>query len=67
MPENTASVTIGKRSKSAGCFFNGMIDEVVIFNRALSEEEVQEAIEGVKLAVESMGKLITRWASIKKQ
>jgi len=45
MPENTASVTIGRRSRG-GTFFNGMIDDVAIYNRALSEEEIGLVMEG---------------------
>ncbi len=66
MPENTASVTIGKRSKAADCYFTGMIDEVIIFSRALSVEEVQESMEGIKTAVEPAGKLATTWAGVKR-
>jgi hypothetical protein len=67
MPENTASVTIGKRSKAADCYFTGMIDEVVIFSRALSMEEVQESMEGIKTAaLEPAGKLATTWAGVKR-
>lgn len=65
MPENEASVTIGKRSKAEECFFNGMIDEVAIYNRALSEEEVKEAMEGIASAIETEGKLATSWGNIK--
>ena len=65
MPENTASVTIGKRSKAEECFFNGMIDEVAIFNRALSEEEIQAAMGGIETAVEPEGKLASSWGSVK--
>ena len=39
MPENTASVTIGQRSRG-GTYFNGMIDEVRIYDVALTAEEV---------------------------
>ncbi|MHC4804974.1 MAG: LamG-like jellyroll fold domain-containing protein, partial [Planctomycetota bacterium] len=46
MPKNTASVTIGRRSRG-GTFFNGMIDEVVIFNRALGAEEIPNIMIGV--------------------
>jgi len=46
MPENTASVTIGQRSRG-GCFFNGIIDEVAIYNRALSEDEIPDIMLGV--------------------
>lgn len=65
MPENTASVTIGKRSKADECFFNGMIDEVVIFNRALSAEEILEAMAGIETAVKPEGRLATSWGNIK--
>lgn len=64
MPENTAEVTIGKRSLAAECYFLGMIDEVAIFNLAFSEGEVKEAMEGIKpSAVEKEGKLTTTWST----
>ena len=47
MPQNTASVTIGKRSKEAGTYYDGMIDDVAIFNNALSAEEIQTIMLGV--------------------
>ena len=46
MPQNTASVTIGRRSRG-GTFFNGMIDDVAIFNRALSADEIPNIMMGV--------------------
>ncbi len=47
MPQNTASVTIGKRSKEAGTYFDGMIDDVAIFDRALSAEEIPPLMMGI--------------------
>ncbi|MDQ1329563.1 MAG: hypothetical protein QG641_2854 [Candidatus Poribacteria bacterium] len=48
-------------------YFNGLMDEVAIFEGALDENEIQKAMLGVnKFAiVESMGKLSTYWGSIK--
>ncbi|MHC4500923.1 MAG: LamG-like jellyroll fold domain-containing protein, partial [Planctomycetota bacterium] len=46
MPENTASVTIGQRSRG-GCFYDGVIDEVAIYNRALSEDEIPQTMMGL--------------------
>ena len=46
MPENTASVTLGRRSRG-GTFFNGMIDEVMIFNRALGADEIPDIMTGL--------------------
>ncbi|MFB0554050.1 MAG: LamG domain-containing protein, partial [Phycisphaerae bacterium] len=46
MPENTASVNIGQRTRG-GCLFNGIIDEVAIYNRALSEDEIPHIMMGI--------------------
>ena len=46
MPENTASVTIGKRSRG-GTFFNGLIDEVAIYNHALTGREIVSIMAGL--------------------
>ena len=44
-------------------FFKGLIDEVLIFNRALSEEEIRQVIEG--MAVLPQGKLPATWGGVK--
>jgi len=44
-------------------FFKGLIDEVLIFNRALSEEEIRQVIEG--MAVLPQGKLPAAWGMVK--
>ena len=46
MPVNTASLTIGRRS-TGGTFFNGMIDEVQLWGRALPEAEIQKIMYGL--------------------
>ncbi len=45
MPVNTAAVNIGRRSRG-GTMFNGLIDDVAIYNRALSVDEIQSIMEG---------------------
>ncbi|MCL5282667.1 MAG: LamG domain-containing protein, partial [Planctomycetes bacterium] len=45
MPVNTAAVNIGRRSRG-GTFFNGLIDDVAIYNRALTVDEIQSTMEG---------------------
>ena len=42
------SLWIGRRHDS---FFNGVIDEVVIYNIALTEDEIKEDMKGIKTAV----------------
>ncbi len=45
MPKNTAAMAIGRRSRG-GTMFNGMIDDVAIYDRALSLDEIQLIMEG---------------------
>lgn len=61
------SVWIGKR-KPSNFPFQGIIDEVGIFNVALTEDDVNRVMtEGLSqvLAVSPAGKLATTWASLK--
>jgi len=50
-------------------FFNGAIDEVAVFNRALTADEIQKAMNGnildVPSSVDAHGKLTTSWGEIK--
>jgi len=47
-------------------YFNGMIDDVRIYNRILTEDEIAQAMEG-RAAVEFSGKLATKWGVLKTQ
>lgn len=49
-------------------FFNGTVDEVAIFNRALSDEEVKELMEGLGQLVHPVDprlKLAAIWGEVK--
>lgn len=50
-------------------FFNGIIDEIAVFNRALAHDEVAKAMDSGILvdtsSVNAEGKLATTWGSIK--
>jgi len=50
-------------------WFKGIVDEVAIFNVILTEDDVEDVMEGLEnlLAVSSAGKLTTTWGSIKAQ
>jgi len=69
---NTEALFIGARSTSCGATsFNGTVDEVAVFNKALSEEDINDimtnglaAALGIA-AVFPSGKLATTWAHIK--
>ena len=58
---NDNDLLIGKYNDT----FNGIIDEVVIYNRVLTEEEIKQDMKGVLFAVSPAGKLTTTWASVK--
>ena len=48
-----------------GRWFDGLMDEFYIFNRALSEAEIQEVMDGEFLAVQPQDKLTTTWGGLK--
>jgi hypothetical protein len=45
--------------------FNGIIDEVRFWNRALSQDEIKSGMNASVAAVQSVGKVVTTWAKIK--
>jgi len=67
-----ANVTIGRQSNANGFFFEGIIDEVAIFNAALEEEDIKDLMnKGLKesinpSAVDPSGKLASTWAALRK-
>jgi hypothetical protein len=52
-------------------FIDGMLDEVILYNRALEPNEIKELAAGLDsvavLPVEPVAKLAATWANIKKQ
>jgi hypothetical protein len=72
MVVNQNHVVIANSAEAPGlsAFFKGIIDEVAIFNVALSESDIKDimnnGIVGLQ-AVSSSGKLVTVWAMIKSQ
>lgn len=62
--ETDGSIMIGARHPGEE-FFTGTIDEVFLFNRIITEAEVNEIMSGDFLPVEPAEKLATTWASIK--
>jgi hypothetical protein len=64
LPANLTDVVIGERA-NGGRYFHGMLDEVAIFNRALTEDEVAEAMGGLARDVGAEGKLTTAWGALK--
>ena len=65
---DTSNVFVGTTAEGANRRFLGLIDEVRIWNRALSEEEVIAEMESgfqSSTAVDPREKLATTWATIK--
>ena len=62
--KNDASVWIGKKAIES-VWLDGTIDELRILNIAITEEQIQEDMEGIVFAVEVTGKLTTTWGRIK--
>jgi hypothetical protein len=65
VPETTSSVWIGELDSARGFQYTGLMDEVTMWNRALDEDEIKLVMSGLKMPVESQGKLATTWGEIK--
>ena len=63
---NEFDLNIGCPKDRAAKTFNGFVDEVLIYSRALSEAEVNQAMTS-GIAVSAKGRLSTTWANIKDQ
>ena len=64
-PNNLTSLRIG--SEHEGRFFPGIIDEVRLYNRALTENEMKQNFEvkNNEMAVNAVGKLAVTWGALK--
>ena len=66
-PNVAEGLVIGHNYSLAGRFWDGVIDEVVLYNRGLSEAEVAELYKNPPVAqpVAPKGKLATAWGKMK--
>lgn len=64
---NDSDLRIGSREGFE--FFEGLIDEVAIFTRALTEAEIKKSMKGIEslLAVDSSSSLATTWGKLKEK
>jgi len=65
IPASVATFVIGGTQESRD-WFSGMIDEVKLYSRGLTEDEVKKSMAGGgKAVVESISKLASTWGNIK--
>ena len=64
---NDSPLRIGSSKDRPNYTFNGSIDEVIIYNRALEGAEINNVMNNGLAAVSPNGKLSTTWSAIKKQ
>lgn len=64
IPANASSFVIGGTQESRD-WFDGMIDEVKLYNRGLTEDEVQRAMERSDTLVAPAGSIAVTWGNIK--
>ena len=66
--DNDADVRIGcAKDRAHVTFVNGSIDEAAVWRRALSDDEIKQAMGGDILAVSPSDKVATAWADIKRR
>jgi hypothetical protein len=72
-PRAVKTVPDGDQPVYIGCVapatypFIGALDELVIYNRALTDAEIKANMQGINMAVDKIGKLSATWATIKSQ
>ncbi len=64
IPANNATFVIGGTQESRD-WYTGMIDEVKLYNRGLTEAEIRKALEGPPKSVTPAGKLAVLWGKLK--
>lgn len=64
VPDGDFPVYIGCVAPGQYYFF-GALDNIAIYNRALSDDEIKQDMNGITMSVDSIGKLTTTWAKIK--
>ena len=64
LKHNSENFWMGAR-KSDGLPFSGLLDELRLYNRGLSQEEIENNLDAVGLAVEPTQKLALTWGTIK--
>ena len=62
---NNWGVSAGIGHHKNGRWFEGLLDEYYIYNRALPAAEIKQVMDGVVTAVEPTAKLTTTWGNIK--
>jgi len=62
--ENEEDMAIGIRPNLVSPF-NGVIDEVVVWSVARTQDQIKQDMSGVSAAVEASGKLTTTWGAVK--
>ncbi len=63
--DTATSCIIAKHPTKGESFFAGAIDEVLIYNRALNEDEIKQLHEAKATAVNAVGKMTLTWGKIK--
>ena len=61
---NDVPVSVGRNNEGDREHYVGLIDEVAIWNKALTKDEIKEAME-IIASVEAKNKLSSRWGAIK--
>ncbi len=65
IPDTDVNFSIGGRDLG-GDSVDGIIDEVAVYSKVLSEEEIRRDMKGISVAVEPVGRLAATWALIKR-
>ena len=63
--EGTKEDTVVGFWTETGQYFDGLIDEVRLWHRVLTEKEIADSMDLMSLSVDPQGKLATAWSTLK--
>ena len=63
--EGTKGDTVVGSWTATGQYFDGLIDEVRLWHRVLSEKEIVDSMKLMSLSVNPQSKLATKWSKLK--
>lgn len=64
--KSTETLKIGAEITGQERYFTGLIDEVAIYSRVLTEQEIAKDMKGISYAVKRSASQVSTWASIKR-
>lgn len=65
VPQRSSPLWIGELNDGRGFIYEGLMDELGIWNRALTEDEIKLTMQGIVVSVKPQSKLAITWGELR--